>query len=297
MNNARLDFVYEQVAGFMLQLSRLSFSRIGAVSRNETSGQWDVVTRRPLTYDMNELVTLGGCPADRLPESAAPFDRASRFFCACSQSLQVHLEVQRNIAGNDEALAWSQFVARRQLPHMPIPTGPFRLFCDDLRPTNMLVDPETLRITAVLDLEFTNAMPAQFAEDVPWWLLLQHPAVWVGEGKLEEFLSLFQPRKEQFLRAIERVEATSTLAAAEEEASLSSRMRDSWDNGRFWFNLASRSSFDVDEIYWAVLHQDGVSVGESDSQALQEKEAFLRRKKAQFNEYRREKESDERFDV
>ncbi|TID04696.1 hypothetical protein CH35J_003103 [Colletotrichum higginsianum] len=121
MNNARLDFVYEQIAGFMLQLSRLSFSRIGAVSRNETSGQWDVVTRRPLTYDMNELVTLGGCPADRLPESAAPFDHASRFFCACSQSLQVHLEVQRNVAGNDEALAWSQFVARRQLPHMPIP--------------------------------------------------------------------------------------------------------------------------------------------------------------------------------
>ncbi|TID04695.1 hypothetical protein CH35J_003102 [Colletotrichum higginsianum] len=140
-------------------------------------------------------------------------------------------------------------------------------------------------------------MPAQFAEDVPWWLLLQHPAVWVGEGKLEEFLCPFQPRKEQFLRAIERVEATSTLAAAEEEASLSSRMRDSWDNGRFWFNLASRSSFDVDETYWAVLHQDGVAVGESDSQALQKKEAFLRRKKAQFNEYRREKESDERFDV
>jgi hypothetical protein len=39
----------------------------------------------------------------------------------------------------------------------------------------MLVDAETLKITAVLDLEFTNAMPAQFAYDPPWWLLLVGP--------------------------------------------------------------------------------------------------------------------------
>ena len=31
----------------------------------------------------------------------------------------------------------------------------------------MLVDPKTLRIIAVLDLEFTNAMPAQFTYDPP----------------------------------------------------------------------------------------------------------------------------------
>jgi aminoglycoside phosphotransferase (APT) family kinase protein len=44
--------------------------------------------------------------------------------------------------------------------------GPFRLFYDDIRPTNILVNPKTLRITAVFDFEFTNVMPAQFAYNV-----------------------------------------------------------------------------------------------------------------------------------
>lgn len=32
----------------------------------------------------------------------------------------------------------------------------------------MLVDPETLHVTAVLDFEFTNAMPTQLTYDSPW---------------------------------------------------------------------------------------------------------------------------------
>jgi len=76
----------------------------------------------------------------------------------------------------------------------------------------MLVNPETLRITAVLDVEFTNAMPAQFAYDVPWWLLLKQPAIWVSDGKIQEFLDLFVPRKEQFIRAIERAKSVISNA-------------------------------------------------------------------------------------
>ncbi|KAL1850486.1 hypothetical protein Daus18300_012900 [Diaporthe australafricana] len=143
----------------------------------------------------------------------APFDRADAYFAACAQYFQTHLEAQRNIAGDDEDLAWRQFIARHCFPKL-IPTygtvdnaGPFRLFCDDLRPTNMLVDPKTLRITAVFDFEFTNVMPAQFAYDVPWWLLLQPPAVWLRDGNMEDFLGLFEPRKDQFIRAVERAEA------------------------------------------------------------------------------------------
>ncbi|KAK2042445.1 hypothetical protein LZ31DRAFT_623523 [Colletotrichum somersetense] len=297
IDNAKLDFVYEQIAGFMLELSRLSFSRIGAISQNAMSGQWEV-TRRPLTYDMNEVVTLGGYPIDRL-NSAALFDCASQFFAARGKSFQVHLEAQRNIAADDEDLAWNEFVARHCFAHI-IPTngtvneyGPFPLFCDDLRPTNMLVDSETLQITAVLDFEFTNAIPAQYAYDVPWWLLLRQPAVLISEGKVQEFLNLFQPRKEQFIQAMERAEAKAPLAT--KETSLSACMRDSWDSGRFWFNLASRGSFDISEIYWEMLHKDGLGEALLDSEILREKEAFLLRKKAQFNAYRSEKERDQRF--
>ncbi|KAM0268991.1 hypothetical protein ACHAPA_004592 [Fusarium lateritium] len=270
IDETKLDEIYEQIAGFMLELSRLGFSRIGAISQDATSGQW-AVTGRPLTD----------------------------FFLGRVQSFKIHLEAQRNIAGGDEDCALDRFVARRCFAEL-VPTygiqddeGPFQLFCDDLRPTNMLVNPKTLQITAVLDFEFTNAMPAQFANDLPWWLLLKQPAVWVDDGKVQEFLDLFIPRKEQFLHAMERAEARSPPLTG--EIALSQRMRDSWESGRFWFNMASRSSFDIDEIYRATLCREGLDETILKRIMPAEKEMFLKRKKDQFDAYRKERESDERF--
>jgi hypothetical protein len=296
IDEVKLDFVYDQIADFMLQLSRLEFSRIGAISKDAASGRWAVVGR-PLTYDMNEVVTLAGYPPDQFAMTA-PFDRASDYFAARAHYFQTHVETQRNIAGDSEEVAWSQLVARRRFAEL-IPAycvddaGPFRLFCDDLRPTNMLADPETLRITAVLDFEFTNAMPAQFAYDPPWWLLLKQPAGWVREGEMQKFLDFFVPRKEQFIRAMERAEAKSPPPAG--QSCISARMRDSWDSGRFWFNLASRKSFDVDEIYWEALSEKGKGQTILDEATLAERERFVKKKKDQFDGYRRERESDKRF--
>lgn len=36
--------------------------------------------------------------------------------------------------------------------------GPFRLYCDDLRPDNVLVDASSLAVTGVVDWEFTYAV-------------------------------------------------------------------------------------------------------------------------------------------
>jgi hypothetical protein len=114
----------------------------------------------------------------------------------------------------------------------------------------MLIDPETLRITAILDFEFTNAMLAKFMYDPPWWLLLSRPEVWLKRCAMEEFLTLYEPRIERFLRALERVEIETALEVKQPgEPSLSTRMRDSWRTGRFWFDYAARKSFEVDMIY------------------------------------------------
>jgi hypothetical protein len=89
----------------------------------------------------------------------------------------------------------------------------------------MLIDPDTLRITAVFDFEFTNSMPAQFAYDPPWWLLLRHRGVWIEEEGIDDFVKNHTPRLEQFLRAMERAEAE---AGSIREPLLSVRMRESW---------------------------------------------------------------------
>jgi hypothetical protein len=56
-------------------------------------------------------------------------------------------------------------------------------------------------------------------------------------------------------------------------------MRESWDSGRFWFNLASRSSFDIDQIYWEVLYKEGLGEAMLDTATLARKEEFLKRKR------------------
>jgi hypothetical protein len=124
-------------------------------------------------------------------------------------------------------------------------------------------------------------------------LLLRHPARWLPEDDgLQKFLALFEPRKEQFLRAMERAEARMSRASGPR---LSARMRESWDSGRFWFNLASRSSFHLDEIYWKVLSKRRVGGPVVDWEMVDTGHRFVKLKMEQYEQWKEQKESDERF--
>ncbi|KAI5862555.1 hypothetical protein GGS23DRAFT_81747 [Durotheca rogersii] len=288
-----LDVIYNQLADFILQISRLEFPLIGAISK-DASETW-TVTGRPLTYDMNELATGTGYPADQLP--TAQFRRASDFFQSISNQRLLHLKTQRNLA-EDEADVRRRFIARHRFKQL-IPEycidddGPFKVFCDDMQPANMLIDPKTLRITAVLDFEFTNSMPAQFTYDPPWWLLLRGPDVWLDQDRIDEFLARYVPRMEQFLRALERAEEKSAAEGderLEKEPRLSTRMRDSWKTGRFWFNYAARTCLDMDDIYWHALHHqvDGDGFDLLDEATRAELEPLVRMKTEQRKAYEEE---------
>jgi hypothetical protein len=259
VDDAKLDYVYEQLADYMLQLSRLNFNAIGAISKGLTAGEW-TVNKRPLMYNMNELVTVvSAYPTDNFP--TAPFTSAKDFLNSLANEHLVHLETQRNLATSRED-AMKRFKARHRFKQLVAhysldDSGPFKPYCDDLQPTNMLADSDTLRITAVLDFEFTNSMPSQFTYDPPWWLLLLGPDMWLEHHSIDEFLSRYVPRMEQFLRALERVEAKQASGASDIRLSLSARMRESWETGRFWFDYGIRKSFDIDAVYWAALEKDG----------------------------------------
>ena len=147
----------------------------------------------------------------------------------------------------------------------------------------MLADPETLRITAVLDWEFTNAMPAQFAFDPPWWLLLLGPDMWLERHSMEEFTSLYVPRMEQFIRVLERVEGRVVVEGKKSEVRLSARMREAWGTGRFWFDYGIRKSFDVDAVYWGALHKDRDEVVGED--LIGDMERLVEVKMGQLKEY------------
>lgn len=287
-----LDTIYDQLADYVLQLSRLDFSLIGAISK-DASETW-TVTGRPLTYDMNELATGTGYPTDQLPTT--PFHRASDFFQSISNQRILHLKTQRNLA-IDEADVRRRFIARHRFKQLISEyciddAGPFKVFCDDMQPANMLIDPNTLQITALLDFEFTNSMPAQFICDPPWWLLLRGPDVWLDRNNMAEFLARYVPRMEQFLRALERLEEKSAAGGderLEKEPRLSTRMRDSWKTGRFWFNYAARTCLDMDDIYWHALHKvDGDGFDLLDEATQAELEPLIGMKMEQRDAYEKE---------
>jgi hypothetical protein len=110
INEAKLNGIFEQLASLMLELSRLEFPRIGAISKDAVSGEW-TVDEPPLTYDMNEVVSFAGFPAEHFTTMPV-FDRSSNYFTARAQCLQIHLETQRTAAYDAKDITWGRYVAR-----------------------------------------------------------------------------------------------------------------------------------------------------------------------------------------
>jgi hypothetical protein len=144
---------------------------------------------------------------------------------------------------------WSAYRndARATLP-APDGSGSFRLWSDDFRPTNIIVD-EKDNILGAIDWEFTYVGPTQFALDPPWWLLLEVPEMW-DEG-IDNWASVYERRLQTWLSATE--EAEQDMAPG--SLLLSAYMRESWATGCFWLNYAARKSWAFDTIYWKYLDE------------------------------------------
>ena len=254
INGLHLKKAYRAMAHILLELSKPTFSRIGALSQAGPN-TW-TVTKRPLTFNMNELAQLANYPLQEFPTHS--FEDAADYLESLAIQQLRHLQTQRNDAITDEIDCQKKYVARclfRKITRN-ISTeyrhGPFCLFCDDLRPSNVLVNDINITVTGVIDWEFTYVAPAEFTYTAPWWLLLQNPEDW--ESDLTEFLARYIPRFRVFLETLrecetEKVQNGSLL----DSQCLSERMAQSLENGLFWVCLAARYSSMFDEIYWGFL--------------------------------------------
>ena len=117
------------------------------------------------------------------------YTSAAEWYSAISDMHMVQLVFQHNDAVEDEEDARDKYVARqlfrklaaekRLTSEASSSRADFRLFSEDFRPANVLLDTD-LRVVGVIDWEFAYAAPAQFSFDPPWWLLLQEPQDWTG---------------------------------------------------------------------------------------------------------------------
>ena len=248
-----IESAYRGMAHIILELSKPTFNCIGALVE-ESSGVWKVGAR-PLTQNMNELLRVGNLPPGVFAEKT--FVTTSEYFQELATQQLLHIQYQRNDAVDDELDCRKKYIARClfrkiaqdiQINHR----GSFHLYCDDLRPSNVLVSGPNLITTGVIDWEFTYVAPAEFTYTAPWWLLFESPEAW--ESDLNAFLHRYTPRLEIFLtilRSCENEQIQKGIMSNSQR--LSDRMAQSMDNGLFWFCLAARKSFMFDDIYWTFL--------------------------------------------
>ncbi|OAQ97246.1 hypothetical protein LLEC1_07062 [Akanthomyces lecanii] len=276
-----LQRIWTKVADGQLQLSKLRFDRIGALTElpDGTIG----VGGRPLTHNMTDMIRLANIPRTALPPEGTTYSTADDWYTALAEMNIAQLVFQHNDVITSADDCRNKYVARQifrrlarkgQLasfgfkedtwsaqatsgqckpPTCPMPPGTdsFRLWGDDFRAGNILLTKND-EISAFIDWEYTYVAPTQFILDPPWWLLLETAEMW--HAGIVEWVKIYGYRIETWLAAVQEAEA----ALGEYDAlplPLSTYMRESWETGRFFLSYATRKSWAFDVVYWRCLDE------------------------------------------
>ncbi|PNY27555.1 Uncharacterized protein TCAP_02513 [Tolypocladium capitatum] len=254
ISESKLKCLYFQMAQCVLQLAQATFPHIGSLV--ETSRGSYHVMERPITLNMSNMVQLSNVPKSIFPPKGTTYENADEWYTVLAEMQIATLLFQHNDMISSEDDCKTKYVARQLFRRLakqgrlssfgfaednwssrcknapatlPAPdgSGSFRLWSDDFRPANNLVD-ENDHILGAIDWEFAYVGPTQFVLDPPWWLLLDVPEIHMEEAE--------QDMNPGSLR-------------------LSAYMRESWMTGRFWLNYAARKSWAFDTIYWKYLDE------------------------------------------
>ncbi|TVY81057.1 hypothetical protein LSUE1_G005268 [Lachnellula suecica] len=285
----RLKSLYVEMARCVMQLAQPSFPRIGALVEINP-GSYDVLGR-PITLNMSNMFQISNIPEAVFPGEGKTYQTADEWYTVLAEMQIATLLFQHNDMVSSEDDCRTKYVARQLIrklarqgklstfgfaedswsagskqAHGPLPvpdgTGSFRLWSDDFRPANVMIDQDD-QVLGAIDWEFAYVGPTQFVLDPPWWLLLDVPEMW--ENGIEDWTSVYGERLQTWLSAMDEVESEMGPSGLK----LSAYMRESWETGRFWLNYAARKSWAFDTIYWKYL--DERFFGERDQNVPTEK--------------------------
>lgn len=293
-----LHTLYDQMAEILLELWNLDFEAIGSVVLDEQAGTHSIAGR-PLTIEMNELIRTCGLKESLFEDRV--YHSTVDYIASLLELQSKHLERQRNSI-YDSSDCREKYTCRHLMKAVALNFidrttnyGPFKLFCDDWWPGNVLVD-DTLQVTGVIDWEFSYAAPAQFAGSIPWWLLLGKPHTMVYRDGLATFLEAYHSKAELFLGIMEQKEEVRNIPAGPDR--LSTRMRQSLQDKSAWYMMACRKISSVDMIYWDLVDEhcwgpratmaERVHQFTSNVELRQHREVFVRMKIREFQEYNAE---------
>ncbi|KAH9203270.1 phosphotransferase [Leptodontidium sp. 2 PMI_412] len=244
-----LSNFYGKAARCLLQISRLSFDHIGSLSEND--GNTFSVTGRPLSKNMNDMLQLANIPRAVLPPENKTY----------TEMHMAQLIFQHNDLVTTEDDCRNKYVARQlfrrlakdhrlssfgfaddgwsaqskswssQLSRAPSNLGSFRLWADDFRPGNILVDD---------------------SDDIV--------ASWKPD--MDDWTKIYDIRLQTWLSAMEKAE--KDIGSETLPFFLSTHMRESWETGRFWLNYAAKNSWAFDTVFWKYLDEKFFGIREED---------------------------------
>ncbi|KAF5964969.1 phosphotransferase family protein [Fusarium bulbicola] len=260
ISSKKLKFLYRQMANILLQLSSLSFPRI----------EHELHTR---SY---------GSPSDLLPVKDQPFATSAEWYSAMADMNLIQLAFQQNNAVEDEDDARDKYVARQLFRNLASEGrlesrsskeggNNFRLFSEDLRPSNVLIGKD-LKVVGVIDWEFAYAAPGEFSFDPPWWLLLKYPEYWPGgyenwmkacEPRFRTFVYVLQDEERKLQSGRDIQDGLENLQVSKNETfSLSQQMQESWESREWMIRYVARNSWAFDFVFWRYL--DPMFFGDND---------------------------------
>lgn len=244
----------------------------------------------PISQSTSDLIVSAGLPPSVLPPINKTYNTSQEYYQAMADMHLTHLTFQYNDAvlslrdGHEAYVARQLFrkLAREGRLHedegddgsmdMTQKNEVFKLWCDDMRPTSVLLDDDD-NVVGVIDWEMSYFAPASFSYDPPWWLIIDRPEFfqkglgsWTEDYKrqLPLFLKAMEMEEAELNKAMKNP-ATSLhsgprLPALDESSrqgplpiSISKRMARNWDNGRFFVDYCARRNFAFDPIYWQVV--------------------------------------------
>ncbi|KAI7761266.1 hypothetical protein LZL87_002081 [Fusarium oxysporum] len=218
--------LYGKMCRLLIQLFDPTLYTIGSLVE---VGNNHSVAGRPITHNMNGMVCKASIPKPVLPSSSQVYHSADEWYAASAAMHLAQLLFQHNDLVDSEDDCRNKYVARylfhllAKKDHlsafgfvednwsaqpqslelscsMPYGTDSFRLWCDDLRPHNILLNHQD-NIVAALDWEFAYSAPTQFSLDPPWWLLLQLPELW--SSGIDDWSQIYEARLRTWLLAME----------------------------------------------------------------------------------------------
>lgn len=149
---------------------------------------------------------------------------------------------------------------------------------------------QDLQIVAVLDWEWAYAAPYQIFYSPPRWLLIKKPITWdTGDRPLASFLSKYQDHFQKFVQILEEEEDKRARDAGVnpwEVEKMSALMRQSMEDGKFWFHELVYSCFESpSNIAWTAIRELLPYVDELATASATETEAFVKEKMEHLRQY------------